>query len=201
PGDLGVVAVVVVVGAVPDARRVERQQAEYRHDGIGQPRPAEDGAVLVIVIDNEQANNDEPGNDAEREPEEPMDGQERCRQQTGQGRQGGPQVVPAEDPDLPGERLGGFDQVCLFTHNLYLSASFTYCTLCQLAGSRSMGMLGVEIGGKSGGTSHGGVGDKSGDHSRGPGIYCEDRHTGWPTSNFSLLYFNSRLSSMRRSAC
>ncbi len=59
--ELGVVVVMVVVRAAPDAARAERQDADNPHENLRQPRLGQDRVVLLIVVNDEQPQNQKPG--------------------------------------------------------------------------------------------------------------------------------------------
>ena len=58
---LGIMFMMMIVGTLPDTGGGQHINAEARHDQVGQPRPVQDGMMLMIMIDNEHAHNQQAG--------------------------------------------------------------------------------------------------------------------------------------------
>ena len=58
---LGVVRVMVVVRALPNAARAEHQNPKDFHQAVGQTGTGQDGPMLLIVINDKKTENEQPG--------------------------------------------------------------------------------------------------------------------------------------------
>ena len=58
--ELGIVIVMVVVGAAPNTARAEDEDAKNLHEPFGQPRARQDSLVLLIVVDDEEPKVQQP---------------------------------------------------------------------------------------------------------------------------------------------
>ena len=61
---LGVVLVMMVVGASPDAAGTEHKDPKNLHHPFRQPRVGQNGVMLLIVINDEQAQDQQTGENA-----------------------------------------------------------------------------------------------------------------------------------------
>ena len=57
---LGIVIVMVVVGATPNTARAEDQDPKNPHEPFGQPGTGQDRLVLLIVVDDEEPEIQQP---------------------------------------------------------------------------------------------------------------------------------------------
>ena len=59
--EFGVVIVMVVVRAAPHAARAQDQDAKQPHHPLGQPGLRQDGVVLLVMVNDEKSQNQQPG--------------------------------------------------------------------------------------------------------------------------------------------
>ena len=64
----GIVIVMVVVGAAPDAARAQSQDAHHPHQDFREPRMRQDGVVLLIVKNHEQPQDQQAAQNAADPP-------------------------------------------------------------------------------------------------------------------------------------
>ena len=69
----GVVVVMMVMRTAPNAAGAEKQNSDDTHQTFRHPRFRQDRVVLLIVIDHEQSQHQQPGEHAARDLRDPMD--------------------------------------------------------------------------------------------------------------------------------
>ena len=113
----GVVVVVIIVRAFPDARGGEDVQPKQGEDDVRRDRLAEDGVVLVVVVDDEHSHEEQPAADAGKSlqhrmsPPEGPDGEQR---QQGEGAE---RIQTALPFHFHGKRPSGQDQISACSHD------------------------------------------------------------------------------------
>ena len=65
--ELGIVVVVMIVGASPDAARAQRQHSKDLHDPLSQARRRQNRMMLLIVVNDEKPENQQSFQDTERQ--------------------------------------------------------------------------------------------------------------------------------------
>lgn len=86
--ELGIVIMVVVVGASPDAAGAEREDSKNSHQTLGQARAGQDRLVLLIVINHKKTEDEQAGENTANDAGDGMEIPERPREGRGQKKTG-----------------------------------------------------------------------------------------------------------------
>src|SRR2546427_5247648 len=119
--ELGVVSVMMVVRALPDAAGAENQNPKDSHQALGQAGVGQDRLMLLIVIDHKQPENEQPGENAANDLAGPMKIPKRPRQGNRQEKRGGQKIPPAPPRVIRGVRLGCQYEFFTCSHTLQFS--------------------------------------------------------------------------------
>jgi hypothetical protein len=86
--------VVMVMGPVPHARRIQCGQAERQHDRIGKLRSSQNRPVLMVMIKDEESDNGQSRQNAEGEPQQPRQRTTKDDHESAECSDGRPQMPP-----------------------------------------------------------------------------------------------------------
>ena len=104
--ELGVVIVMMVVGASPDAAGAEREDAEDSHQTLGQAGVGQDRLVLLIMINHKKPQNQQSGEKTANDPDGQREVQERARKGCRQKKRRGENTPPTPDGGIHRVGLG-----------------------------------------------------------------------------------------------
>ena len=92
--ELGIMIVVVVVRASPNAARAERENSKNPHQTLRQPRMGQYRLMLLIVINHKKTENQKPGEETADDLTGQMEVEKRSRQRHGQQKPGRKHIPP-----------------------------------------------------------------------------------------------------------
>src|SRR5688572_1879506 len=61
PAELGIMLVMVIMGTAPNTAGRQRVNPKNFHEQLGHPRAIENGVMLLVVVNDEQAQNQQSG--------------------------------------------------------------------------------------------------------------------------------------------
>jgi len=109
--DLGIVLVMMIVRTPPDAAGTERIDAKTAHENLHDPRLGQNGVMLLVVIDDEQAKEKQSCENAEGQLGDKV-GDKNCRCEGQNEKRGrGKNMPPTGHGTVHGVRLGRQDKV------------------------------------------------------------------------------------------
>ena len=107
---LGIVIVVMVVRAPPNAAGAQGKDAEQPHKTLRHPRPGQDGMMLLIVINDEKPEEEESTEDAAHHFGRQIEIPVRTGQRDDDEEGGGKDMPPTFPRGVPGVPRCGKDQ-------------------------------------------------------------------------------------------
>jgi len=102
---LAIVSMVMIMWTLPHARWIQRGQAEHQHHEVRNLRSLQNGAVLMVMIEDKESDDRQPRHDAEGEPEQQGKVATNGNNESTERGDGRPQVPPAPPALLAGKRL------------------------------------------------------------------------------------------------
>ena len=104
--ELGVVRVMVIVRALPNAAGAESQNSKDSHQARSQPGIGQDRLMLLIVINHKQPENEQPGEKTAENPAGPMKVPKSPRNGNRQEKRCGKKIPPAPRCGIHRVRFG-----------------------------------------------------------------------------------------------
>ena len=114
----------MIVRAAPDAARAKGKDPKEPHQDLRQPRIWQDGVVLLIVVDDERPEDEQPCDHAARHLCERMEIPLRARQRCRQKHPSGENMPPTARGRIFGELLRRQDEFDPGLHSFIICRSF-----------------------------------------------------------------------------
>ena len=108
---------VIIVRAFPDTRGCEDVQPKQGEDDVRRDGLAEDGVVLVVVVDDEHSHEEQPAADAGKSPQHGMSAPEGPDGEQRQQGEGAERIQTAFPFHFHGKRPSGQDQISACSHD------------------------------------------------------------------------------------